>query len=131
MEQRSEPTGWVGWIYFAGIMLIIGGIFSATYGLIAVVNDNWAVWGNRGTVYLDLTQWGWVHLFVGALVILAGVGVLSGNILARTIAVLIAGLSMVFNFVALPIYPVWSILMITIDVLVIWALIVHGDEVKA
>ena len=131
MEQRSEPTGWVGWISFAGFMLIIGGIFSATYGLIAILNDNWAVWGNRGTVYLDLTQWGWVHLIVGVIVILAGVGVMSGNILARTIAVLVAGLSMVLNFVALPIYPVWSILMITVDVLVIWALIVHGRELKA
>jgi len=131
MEQRSEPTGWVGWIGFAGFMLIIGGIFSATYGLIAILNDTWAVWGNRGTVYLDLTQWGWVHLIVGGIVILAGIGVMSGNILARTIAVLVAGLSMVLNFVALPIYPVWSILMITVDVLVIWALIVHGREVKA
>jgi len=131
MEQRSEPTGWVGWISFAGIMLIIGGIFSATYGLIAILNDNWAVWGNRGTVYLDLTQWGWVHLIAGVVVLLAGIGVMSGNILARTIAVVVAGVSMVLNFVALPIYPVWSILMITVDVLIIWALIVHGRELKA
>ena len=131
MEQRSEPTGWVGWISFAGIMLIIGGIFTATYGLIAIFNDTWAVWGNRGTMYLDLTQWGWVHLIVGVIVILAGVGVLSGNLLARTIAVIIAGLSMFANFVALPIYPVWSIVLITIDALVIWALIVHGRELKA
>ncbi len=131
MEQRSEPTGWVGWISFAGIMLIIGGIFSATYGLIAIVNDTWAVWGNRGTMVLDLTQWGWVHLIVGVVVILAGIGVMSGNILARTIAVFVAGLSMILNFVALPIYPVWSILMITVDLLVIWALIVHGRELKA
>jgi len=131
MEQRSEPTGWVGWISFAGIMLIIGGIFSATYGLIAILNDTWAVWGNRGTMYLDLTQWGWLHLIVGVVVILAGIGVLSGNILARTIAVLIAGLSLFVNFLALPIYPLWSILLITVDILVIWALIVHGRELKA
>lgn len=131
MEQRSEPTGWVGWVTFAGIMLVIGGVFSATYGLIAVLNDDWAVWGNRGTVYLDLTQWGWVHLIVGVVVVLAGVGVMSGNIFARTIGVIVAGSSMVLNFVALPIYPVWSILMITVDVLVIWALIVHGRELKA
>ena len=91
MEQRSEPTGWVGWISFAGIMLIIGGIFSATYGLIAILNDTWAVWGNRGTMYLDLTQWGWLHLIVGVVVILAGIGVLSGNILARTIVVCASG----------------------------------------
>ncbi len=131
MEQRSEPTGWVGWIAFAGFMLIIGGIFSATYGLIAIFNDTWAVWGNRGAVFLDLTQWGWVHLIAGVVVILAGVGVMTGNILARTIGVFVAGVSMIVNFAALPIYPVWSILMITVDVLVIWALIVHGREVRA
>ncbi|MGZ4680933.1 MAG: DUF7144 family membrane protein [Acidimicrobiales bacterium] len=131
MEQRSEPTGWVGWITFAGIMLIIGGVFSATYGLIAIFNDTWAVWGNRGTVFLDLTQWGWVHLIAGVIVLLAGIGVMSGVMIARIIAVIVAGVSMILNFAALPIYPVWSILMITVDVLVIWALVVHGRELKA
>ncbi|MGZ4758431.1 MAG: DUF7144 family membrane protein [Acidimicrobiales bacterium] len=131
MEQRSEPTGWVGWITFAGIMLIIGGVFSATYGLIAIFNDTWAVWGNRGTVFLDLTQWGWVHLIAGVIVLLAGIGVMSGVMIARIIAVIVAGVSMILNFAALPIYPVWSILMITVDVLVILALVVHGRELKA
>ena len=131
MEQRTEPTGWVGWIFFAGIMLIIGGTLNAIYGLVAVLNDDWAVWGNRGAVFLDLTQWGWVHLILGIVVLLAGIGVMSGNILARSIGVIVAGISMIANFLALPVYPVWSIILLTIDVLVIYALIAHGRELKA
>ena len=96
-----------------------------------MINDQWVVWGNRGSVYLDITQWGWVHIFAGLLVVLAGIGVMSGNILARTIGVILVGLSLIVNFVALPVYPVWSLVVIVIDMLVIWALIVHGSEARA
>jgi hypothetical protein len=131
MEQRSETTGWVGWIFFAGFMMIIAGSLNAIWGLVALLNDQWVVWGNRGSVYLDITQWGWVHIIAGLIVVLAGIGVMSGNILARTIGVIIAGLSLIVNFVVLPVYPVWSLVVIVIDMLVIWALIVHGSEVRA
>lgn len=131
MEQRSETTGWVGWIFFAGFMMIIAGSLNAIWGLVALLNDQWVVWGNRGSVYLDITQWGWVHIFAGLIVVLAGIGVMSGNILARTIGVIIAGLSLIVNFVVLPVYPLWSLVVIVIDMLVIWALIVHGSEVRA
>ena len=129
MEQRTEPTGWVGWIMFAGIMMIIAGSLNAVYGLVALFNDDWVVWGNTGAVVLDITQWGWVHLILGVVVLLAGAGVMSGNILARTVGVLVAGISLIVNFLALPVYPVWSLVIITLDVLVIWALIAHGREV--
>ena len=129
MEQRTEPTGWVGWIMFAGIMMIIAGSLNAVYGLVALFNDDWVVWGNTGAVVLDITQWGWVHLILGVVVLLAGAGVMSGNILARTVGVLVAGISLIVNFLALPVYPVWSLVISTLDVLVIWALIAHGREV--
>ncbi len=115
---------------FAGVMLVIGGALGAIYGLIAIVNDDWVVWGNRGAMYLDLTGWGWVHLIAGIIVLLAGFGVMTGNVLARTVGVIVAGLSMIVNFVALPIYPVWSIILITVDALVIYALVAHGRELR-
>jgi hypothetical protein len=130
MEQRSEPTGWVGWIFFAGVMLIIGGALTATYGFIAIVNDDWVVWGNTGAMFLDLTTWGWVHLVLGIVVLAAGFGVMTGNILARTVGVIVAAVAMIANFLALPIYPIWSIIIITISALVIWALTAHGREVR-
>ena len=128
---RDEPTGWVGWIWFAAIMMMIGGALQAIHGLVAVVNDEWVVWGNRANLYLDISEWGWVHLIVGIVVFLSGLGVLSGNVLARFVGVVLASLSLVANFLYLPAYPLWAIVIIAIDVLVIYALTVHGREARA
>jgi hypothetical protein len=89
------------------------------------------VWGNGKAVLLDITAWGWIHLIIGVVVVLAGFGVLSGNILARIIGVAVAVISLIASFLALPLYPVWSIIVIAIDLLVIWALTAHGSEMKS
>lgn len=125
-----EPTGWVGWIYFASVLMILAGTLGAIHGIIAIVNDEWTVWTNRGDLYLDLSEWGWVHLGVGILLLLAGFGVLTGNILARAVAVLLACLSIIANFLYLPAFPVWAIIVIAIDVFVIYALTAHGGELR-
>ena len=129
-SSYDEPTGWTGWISFAGVMLIIGGTFNLFYGVVAAVNDEWVVFGNRANVYLDVSQWGWVHIILGAIVMLAGIGVFSGNFLARMIGVIVAGVSMLVNFAFIPVYPFWALTVITIDVLVIWALMAHGREMR-
>jgi hypothetical protein len=126
----DEPTGWTGWITFAGVMMIIGGALNLFYGIIAAVNDTWVVWTNRADVYLDISQWGWVHIILGGLVLLSGIGVFSGNILARTVGVIVASVSLMVNFFFIPVYPIWSLTVITIDVLVIWALTAHGREMR-
>jgi uncharacterized membrane protein len=125
-----ERTGWVGWIYFAGVIMVLAGALAIINGLIALFNDEWVVWTNRGDVYLDLTEWGWVHLIVGIVMVLAGLGLFTGNVLARAVAVVVAGLSLIANFLWLPVYPVWAIIVITLDVLVLWAVIVHGGEMR-
>ena len=137
-EQAYQPpvstttrTGWTGWITFAAIMMIIAGSLNALYGLIAVVNDEWVVWTNRASLYLDISQWGWVHLIVGLVVLFSGIGLFSGNVLARTVGVIAVGISLMSNFFSLPAYPLWAIVVITIDVLVIWALTAHGSEMRA
>jgi hypothetical protein len=126
----DEPTGWTGWIAFAGVMMIIGGALNLFYGIVAAVNDEWVVWTNRGDVYLDVSEWGWVHIILGAIVLLAGIGVFSGNILARTVGVIVASVSLIVNFFYIPVYPLWALIVITLDVLVIWALTAHGGEVR-
>ena len=130
-DVPTETTGWVDWGIFAATMMVLGGVLNIVHGLVALVNDDWAVWSNSGAVYLDLTTWGWVHILVGSLVILAGIGVLSGNVLARTVGVFLAGVSLVTNFLYMPVYPVWSITVIVLDVLMIWALTAHGREMRA
>ena len=127
---ETGRTGWTGWIAFAGVMMVIAGSLNALYGLIAVINDEWVVWGNRASLYLDISQWGWVHLILGLALLLSGIGVFSGNILARTVGVIAAAVSLIANFAFIPAYPLWALVVVTIDVLVIWALTAHGSEMR-
>lgn len=128
--QYDGRTGWTGWIAFAGVMMVIAGALNLIYGIIAAVNDDWAVWTNRAVVYLDISEWGWVHIILGVVVLLSGIGVFSGNILARTVGVIVASISLLVNFLFIPVYPFWSIVVIAIDALVIWALTAHGREMR-
>lgn len=125
---RTEPTGWVGWVAFGGFMMAIAGALQAIYGLVAIFNDQWVVWNNSSHLYVDLTKWGWFHLAWGAVVLLAGIGLFSGKMLARVVAVFVAGLSIVANFVFIPAYPVWALTVIALDVIVIYAIVAHGRE---
>ena len=129
-DYDTGRTGWTGWIVFAGVMMIISGSLNALYGLVAVVNDEWVVWTNRASLYLDISQWGWVHLVIGLVVLLSGIGVFSGNVLARTVGVIAVTISLIANFFFIPAYPLWAIAVVVIDVLVIWALTAHGGEMR-
>jgi hypothetical protein len=130
-EQDRQGSGWFGWIAFASIMMVISGMLNLFYGVIAAVNDEWVVFGNRANLYLDISTWGWVHIVLGALVVVAGLALYSGNVLARTVGVVMAAGSIGTNFFWLPAYPIWSIIVITMNVLVIWALTVHGRDAVA
>jgi len=129
-SSYDQPTGWTGWIGFAAVIMIIGGSLNLLYGIVAAVNDDWDVWTNGSDVYLDVSEWGWVHIIAGAIVLLSGIGLFSGNILARTVAVIVASLSLLVNFFFIPVYPFWALTVITIDALVIWALTAHGREMR-
>ena len=130
-EPEPEPTGWVGWIAFAATMMIMLGIFHAFQGLIALFQDNYYLVGKSGlAIHMDFTAWGWTHLILGLVVVGAGVGLLSGQMWARVVGVAVALLSAVVNIAFLSAYPIWSTMMIAFDVLVIWALTVHGSEMK-
>ena len=130
-STASTPTGWVGWLIFAGIMLILVGAFQAIDGLIALFKDElYVVRPNGLVINIDYTAWGWTHLLLGILLIAAGYGVFSGQVWGRTLGVIAALLSAIVNFAFIPAYPVWSILIITVDILVIYALIAHGGELR-
>jgi hypothetical protein len=121
----------VGWIVFAGFMLMMVGSFHIIQGLVALFRDEVFLVGTRGLVVnVDYTAWGWVHLVGGALAIATGVGLLAGQKWARVLAVVVAFASAAINMAFLPAYPVWSAIVIAIDVLVIWAVTVHGSEIR-
>ena len=81
------------------------------------------------TAYREPSGWvGWIHLIGGIIVFLAGLGLFTGNILARIVAVVVAGMSLIANFLFIPAYPLWALTVITLDVLVIFAILAHGRE---
>jgi hypothetical protein len=127
-----QTTGWVGWIVFAGVMMLILGMFHAFQGLIALFqNDYYLVAENGLTIHVNYTAWGWTHLIFGIVVVAAGAALLVGQMWARVVAVVLAVLSAVVNAGFLAAYPVWSAIMIAVDILVIWALTVHGSEMRS
>lgn len=129
--EGQDVTGWVGWIWFAGAMMILAGSLNMIYGLIAAINDDWVVFGNTANLYFDLSAWGWIHMVIGLVVLASGIGVFSGNVAARTVGVLVACIAVIANFFWLPVYPVWSVIVITMSVLAIWALTAHGNEMRS
>ena len=124
-------TGWVGWSFFAAVILILVGAIDIITGFIAIFDDNYAVaTGNGGLIVFDPTGWGFTVLIIGVLLILAGFSILKGSLYGRIVGVLAAGLSAIANISTMRIYPIWSMTIIVICVLVIYALTVHGDELK-
>ena len=130
-SNSGDPiSGWVGWVGFGGFMLGLAGVFHIIAGLIALFKNTVYVIGEQNIWALDYTQWGWIHIIGGLLAIWAASSLLSGRMFGRIVAVLVASLSMVANMLFIPIYPIWSLMIITIDVLVIYAVIAHGGDLK-
>ena len=124
-------SGWVGWVAFAGVMMVMLGVFHVIQGLVALFEDDYFVRSSSGLILeVDYTVWGWIHLIVGGILVAAGFFVFSGNLVARIVAVAVAVLSAILNISFLSAYPIWSALMIGFNVLAIWALTVHGGELK-
>jgi hypothetical protein len=131
MSQTSErPHSAVasGLIVFAAVAMIMIGVFQVVQALVALFNDDFYVVGQKWVFEFDLTTWGWIHLIVGSGIAVAGFFVLNGAVWARVVGIGVAGINAVLNFMWLPYYPIWSLLIIALDVLVIWALSVHGRD---
>jgi hypothetical protein len=120
----DSPSGVLafGVTTFAGTVLIVVSIFQVLQGIAAIANDTVYVRGLSYTFEFDVTAWGWIHLLLGLVGLGTGIGILVGQTWARILGVFIAGVSTVSNFMFMPYYPFWSLAVIALDVLVIWAL---------
>ena len=132
MRRPARPdTAWRGWIVFGGLMLMLVGAVQAIEGFVAIFQDEFYVVTKNGLVlHMDYTAWGWILLGLAALNVLAGVGVMQGKTGARIWAIGAAALSIVANLGFSSAYPLWVLMVVTLDVLVIYAVCVHWDEVR-
>ena len=133
MQERAEKemTEWVGWSFFAAVVLILVGAMNIITGFIALFDDNYLIPTEGGGMFVfDPTGWGFTVLIIGALLVLAGFSILKGSLYGRIIGVLAAGLSAIAQISTIRPYPIWSMIIIFINVMVIYALTVHGDELK-
>jgi hypothetical protein len=131
-DSGSRATsGWaVGLIVFAAIMLMMAGTFQFLAGLVALFENEFYVTTRNYVFQLDATAWGWIHLLLGIVVAVAGWGLLSGRTWGRVVAITVAAISALANFLFLPYYPFWALTIIALDVLVIWAVAAHGRDVQ-
>jgi hypothetical protein len=131
MSDGRDTSGMaVGFTVFAAIMMLMVGVFQALQGLIAIFENEFYVATRNYLFEFDATTWGWIHLVIGLLVAFAGWGLLSGQTWARVVGIALAALSATANFLFIPYYPFWSLLIITLNIFVIWALTAHGREYR-
>jgi hypothetical protein len=129
--QHAETSPWVGMVIFAGVMLLTMGALQAMEGLVAIFQDDYYMVTRGGMILeLDYTTWGWTHLVIGLIAVGAGIGVFMGQTWARVAGIVIAVISILVNVAFLPAYPIWIMLVIALDVLAIYALAVHGREIR-
>jgi len=129
MERRSiqerQPTGWT---VFAGIILFIVGSLDALWGLAAILNNDVVIVGGHGTIIADITTWGWIHFILGSVMALAGLGLFAGSSGARWFAVFFVTVNAITQIVWFPAAPLWSFLMILLDVTIIYQLTARWEE---
>ena len=130
--SRTKDTSGLaaGFTMFAAVMMIMVGVFQAIQGLVGIFENEFYVPTRNYLFQFDATTWGWTHLLLGLIVAFAGWGLLSGRTWARAVGITVALVSATANFLFIPYYPFWSLLIITLDIFVIWAVAAHGGDLR-
>ncbi|GAA3388357.1 DUF7144 family membrane protein [Cryptosporangium minutisporangium] len=131
-QAPPEMTKWVGWVLFGGLLLSLSGMVNVIEGLVAVFNESYYLVTPSGlALEVDYAVWGWILILFGLVLTVTGWGVMAGRTWALVVGVAAAGLNAVVNLAFLAAYPVWTTLLVALDVIVIYALVVHGREARA
>jgi hypothetical protein len=131
-QGDRQVSSWaVGGAIFAAVIMMIVGVFHVIAGLTAVIKDKFFVVTPNYLLTFNVSGWGWIHLIMGGVLVIAGFFVLSGRLWARAIGILVVALSAIANFLFIPYYPFWALLMIGLDVFVIWSLATYGRRATA
>jgi hypothetical protein len=122
--KPAAGSAWaVGASTFAACLMLLVGIFQAVEGLVAIINGtDFLIKGPTYVFTFNASTWGWIHLILGILIAVAGGFILTGNIVARSVGIALAVLSAIANFLWLPYYPIWALVVIALNIFVIWGL---------
>jgi hypothetical protein len=129
-RASSRGAGGYDLVVFAWVLLLMLGVFNLIDGIAAVANSH-VFTSNAHYVFGDLKTWGWIVLIIGALQVLAGLGIMTGNQLARWLGVALIGLDAVAQMMFLPAYPIWALLIIAGDVAALYGLCAYGGRQEA
>ena len=127
MESGAAHKGDSGWATFAGCIMFIVGSLDALWGLGGILNDDVVIVGGQGAIIANVTLWGWVHLILGALIAVTGIGLITGNTAARWAGVLFVSVNAISQIVWFPAAPLWAFLLILLDVIILYQLTVRWD----
>jgi hypothetical protein len=124
---------WAGWVWFAGMLMVVMGSLDFFQGLIAIIRDKYYVLTPSQIIVFDLTTWGWVMLIWGIVVALAGLGLVSGSGFARWFTIVVASLNFIvqLGFVGSRQYTLWALTVVGLNIVVLYALTVRWSDVKA
>ncbi|GGW42260.1 hypothetical protein GCM10010503_18300 [Streptomyces lucensis JCM 4490] len=128
-REHTAKYAWAaGLMLFAAVMLTLVGLLDIFRGIMAIAQDQVFVTTRNYVFQFDLTGWGWIHLILGVVAVMVSIGLYQAATWARVAGVAIAGLVIIANFLSLPYFPVWSVLMIAMSGFIIWALCVARQE---
>jgi hypothetical protein len=125
-EREARSDDGTGWVAFAGAFLLVAGCMHVIWGIVAL--DNKSAFHEDGLVWSNLNTWGWIAIGVGAAQVLGGLLVLGRQFAGQWMAGILALLGIFANFLAVGAYPLWSLLALGANALVLWAVTAHGDE---
>ena len=125
VEERSYKGA--GWVLFAAIMLVMGGVLSIIWGIAAISSSHFFVAG-ASYILSDLNTWGWIVMIFGVVEVLAALSIWRGGEFGRWFGILAAGLAGLAAMLSIPAYPFWSLALLAIDVLVIYGLAAYGGK---
>ena len=129
-HKPSALSAWTGWVLFAAFLMGISGVYHIITGLAALFSRGLFLVGEDKLVIFDFTQWGWLHVALGTVLFLSAFSLASGRLWGRVLGVTLAALSAIVNFVFVQAYPLWSMLIILVDIIVIYAIAVHAGELQ-
>jgi hypothetical protein len=129
-SNNGEITGWVGWLGFASFMLLFAGFFNIIEGVADRARQAVFIHSSGDVWVLNYNKWGWINIAVGVLLVIAALSLLKGGVFGRVFGSLVVVLSMLAAATSIPVYPIWSVLILVVDALILYAIVVHGHEVR-